>query len=408
MIDRIALLLGVMAAVIWSEPVAAQLLPRTPPPLIFKNPMVFYVARGAPDACGPDCREWIAAEGDLDRFSLGRLMALLDRLNGRKLPIFFHSPGGSLPHGLAMGRLIRERGLTTGVSQSVPQECATVRDDTCKLLKTSGLTLNAELHGVARCSSACVMALIGGRERLVPPGAEIGVHLPGVFRRRPDGSRVAEAEVNRASANKIFDDSVAKIQKHIRDMEIEGGLFHAIERTPYESISRLSRDEIAAFGIDPRPLIESRWAFVQIPGSNSFIGKFMTERRAKQGTYRSRMVRLSCGGPRRVALAYGREALEAARDAVPNAVFVIGGAYLNVSQQPAAIMNNPFQAGANFHFNSENTPTEMLEESARDKTITLFESDPGMPMAPPWTSKLSTEGLADALKKMKAWCAAPN
>ena len=32
----------------------------TPPPI------VFYLAKGEADACGPGCNEWIAAEGQID------------------------------------------------------------------------------------------------------------------------------------------------------------------------------------------------------------------------------------------------------------------------------------------------------------------------------------------------------
>jgi hypothetical protein len=59
-------------------------------------PVVFYVAKGEPNACGPGCREWIAAEGTFDRDAPQRLRALLNRLGQRKLPIYFHSPGGSI------------------------------------------------------------------------------------------------------------------------------------------------------------------------------------------------------------------------------------------------------------------------------------------------------------------------
>src|SRR6187455_126395 len=49
--------------------------------------MIFYVVRGAADACGAGCSEWIAAEGVVQWDSYKRLLALLDRLAGRKLPV---------------------------------------------------------------------------------------------------------------------------------------------------------------------------------------------------------------------------------------------------------------------------------------------------------------------------------
>jgi hypothetical protein len=54
--------------------VAAQTLPdpaRTPPARedAIKHPMVFFDAHGGPNACGPGCSEWIAAEGEIDQGS---------------------------------------------------------------------------------------------------------------------------------------------------------------------------------------------------------------------------------------------------------------------------------------------------------------------------------------------------
>jgi hypothetical protein len=40
-------------------------------------PIVFYVAKGDPNACGPGCREWIVAEGTIDRDAPARLRGLL-------------------------------------------------------------------------------------------------------------------------------------------------------------------------------------------------------------------------------------------------------------------------------------------------------------------------------------------
>lgn len=410
MLFRIGLLLVlVLAGALPSGELAAQLLPRTPPTPWVKNPMVFYPVRGAPDACGPGCGEWIAAEGDFDPFTIGRLIALLGRLNGRKLPIFFDSPGGSLSHALALGRLIRERGLTTGVSRTVVQECATVNRDTCKLLKSSGLTLNGDLHSLAPCVSACVFALISGRERLVPPGAQVGVHSPTIVRRRPDGTEVAAAEVNAASANKVFDDAMVKGHKHIRDMGIGEGLFEAIERTPYEDVHILSRDELAAFGIDTRPTIETRWTLIQTVTGSVFVGKFLTERRAgSETTFRSRLIRFACGKDRRVILGYGRESF-GPKDAIPTSpVFEIGGAFFDLSQTAATDFSNPFYSDTRFSMSSETVPLEKLDASAADDAIRLFESSSSAPMQAPLVTKLSTEGLADALGKMKARCYAKN
>src|SRR5438105_4972132 len=55
--------------------------------------MIFYVAHGAADACGPGCSDWIAAEGTVQWDSHKRLFNILDRNAGRKLPVIYHDLG---------------------------------------------------------------------------------------------------------------------------------------------------------------------------------------------------------------------------------------------------------------------------------------------------------------------------
>src|ERR1043166_5490399 len=76
----------------------AQAQPRQPSsvrPERASTAIVFYLAKGAPDACGPGCSEWIAAEGPVDGQAALRLRALLSRLPNTRLPGFFHLTGGS-------------------------------------------------------------------------------------------------------------------------------------------------------------------------------------------------------------------------------------------------------------------------------------------------------------------------
>jgi hypothetical protein len=86
-----------------------------------KSPFQIYVAKGEANACGEGCSEWIAVEGHFDGGAGGRMRAFLKRHGARKLPIYFHSPGGDGGAGMAIGRLLRERGVTAGVGTTVPR-----------------------------------------------------------------------------------------------------------------------------------------------------------------------------------------------------------------------------------------------------------------------------------------------
>jgi hypothetical protein len=142
-------ILGVVAAAAFAVPATAAPQPKEPQPNEVWLPMVFYVAKGEPNACGPGCREWIVAEGAIDRDAPVRLRALLNRLGQRKLPIYFHSPGGSVDGGLAIGRLMRERRMTAGVGRTIPRGCdpLQVHEATCDDVKRTGRRLAT--HGLA-------------------------------------------------------------------------------------------------------------------------------------------------------------------------------------------------------------------------------------------------------------------
>src|SRR5215470_2325820 len=111
-------------------------------------PMVFYLAKGEPDSCGPGCSEWIAAEGRIDESSAQRLRALLFRMGKHKLPIFFHSTGGVGRTATEIGRLLREREMTAGVYQTIPASCGGAGAQACRALKQSGQVLPAALRNI--------------------------------------------------------------------------------------------------------------------------------------------------------------------------------------------------------------------------------------------------------------------
>src|SRR5262245_65789191 len=88
------------------------------------EPMIFFVAKGAPNACGPGCSEWIAAEGYFDAGAPERLRAVLARAGNRNLPIYLQSPGGFIDEAMVIGRFLREHQMTAGVARTIPDACA--------------------------------------------------------------------------------------------------------------------------------------------------------------------------------------------------------------------------------------------------------------------------------------------
>jgi hypothetical protein len=203
-------------------------------------PIAFYVAKGEPDECGPGCREWIVAEGLIDREAPQRLRALLGRLGQRKLPIYFHSPGGSVEGGLAIGRLLRERRLTAGVARTIPLGCDPTKEheDTCDIVKRSGKELVAEFRTARTlCNSSCVYALIGAAEREVAAGARIGVHEMAVGKYDERGAPVSldRKTLSREQMNQLRAEEV-RLERYIGEMGIDRALFDAAAQIGNERI----------------------------------------------------------------------------------------------------------------------------------------------------------------------------
>lgn len=80
-----------------------------------RQALTFFVARGPEDSCGPGCRDWIAADGQFDEGSAARFRAFLARVKPGRLPVFFNSNGGLQEEAMAIGRILRERGMRAGV-----------------------------------------------------------------------------------------------------------------------------------------------------------------------------------------------------------------------------------------------------------------------------------------------------
>jgi hypothetical protein len=257
---------------------AQQATPATPP-------MQFRIMRGAGD-CEPNCPEWIAAQGEIKADTQQKLRRMIQSLKGRKLPIMLHSPGGHVDSGLAMGRMIREAGLTTAIgTSSLPSPCAP-KDTACLTSRRKG-PLKGQFNLVrAYCASACTFMLAGGTKRVVHPTARLGVHQmtfmvtpQRIYRRyriqyrivngrKVEVSRTLISErvvtVGKAKQAKTPEREYAKLNQHFQKMGI-GPSFGEMTRTtsaqsmrfltPEEkrdtSIATDTADLITALGFDP-------------------------------------------------------------------------------------------------------------------------------------------------------------
>jgi hypothetical protein len=205
----------------------AQTLQR-PPIGGFGSPpdaMIFYIAHGAPGACGQGCSEWIATEGTVQWDTFKRLLAILDRQAGRKLPVIIHAWGESnLNVATSLGRILRDRGLDTTAGTTEVEACNEKTEAECFALKRPGGPLDAKVNlAEARCELACVLMLAGGVHRSLAPGTKMilsGMTIrnrlaPNVSDERREGLTVRFGE---------------QFRMYLRDMGVEPELLDIIDK----------------------------------------------------------------------------------------------------------------------------------------------------------------------------------
>jgi hypothetical protein len=160
--------------------------------------MIFYLAHGEPGACGSDCSDWIAAEGSVQWDTFKRLLAVIDRLGNRKLPIVLNDWGdGNLNVAVTLGKIIREHGLDVSAGTTVVADCAKATDAECLALKRGGKPLDAGIDSSAvECDMICVLVMAGGVHRTLPADAKVVIGSMQISNRlAPNVSEEGRAEL---------------------------------------------------------------------------------------------------------------------------------------------------------------------------------------------------------------------
>jgi hypothetical protein len=366
-------------------------------------PMIFYLAKGENGACGTDCNEWIAAEGQIETGSAQQLRSFVARLGKRKLPIFFHSPGGNVTASMAIGRLLRERDMTAGVSETVPVGCVGTSEQACRALKQSGFVLPATLRNVSACNSACVFALIGAKVRYVPPGARLGVHSSKVVIFRLDGGKLNASSKQIASLQRTrLAELNVDTRRYVQEMKVDVRLFDLAAKIPHEDVHYLTREEIVGFGIDPRGASEARWIAAEALPHRLWAMKFFVESSGEgKHELRSNMIRMECAGPRYAKLAFFRGLgtdvsgvrrtleLSMAERKIP----LSGGLFFKV---------DAIESGTSFELWSAELPLDLIEAAGARDQVEIREIDATHEAAR--VTRLSTAGLAQAVGALRERC----
>ena len=201
-------------------------------------------------ACQPNCPEWISAEGIITRGAALAFAKVLADLGGRRLPLLVSSHGGSVSDALAMGELIRAKGIAVAVARTLIADCPERARD-CPNAHGQAIV------GGAFCASACPLILAGGVERLVGPVPQVGVHQITTLMKEIEG--VEHLTTIRKFYEQDWIDE--KVRDYLTAMGIGDPVMGLLRKTPAASIRWLSLSEIAAshlatLALDPaRPIL---------------------------------------------------------------------------------------------------------------------------------------------------------
>lgn len=224
------------------------------------------LVRMADAECEPACPEWVAIEGKIGTGSADELKAVLAETAKRKLPVFVDSGGGSVPEAMAMGRLIRARGLDVVVTRTELVACAR-NDQACKKRINGGRALGRAHAPGAICASSCGFLLASGARRFVGKSTLVGVHQITSFQtyqkvyrqyevqRAYRGGRIVE--IDRRVVSETFgakktvqtatnDETYVRIRKYFNEMGIDDSIMPLLISSPPKGMHWLTDAELKA------------------------------------------------------------------------------------------------------------------------------------------------------------------
>src|ERR1700682_1715127 len=387
-------LILVVALALICGPASAAPGVRSAPGELPAPPMVVYVVKGAPDACGRGCDSWIAAEGQIDAAAAPRFRNFLTRVRARTLPIYFSSPGGNLDQALAMGAMLRERPVVARVARTVVKECGfeAQNGDACLKLKQSGRELHGDLwtRG-AMCSSACPYLILGAATREIAPDTVLAVHSPKVVVHFSAGAPTQQMRA--AATERGLERADRMLSSYVSRMGAESALLNLAKTVKFESMHILTREEIARFGIDRRAFVETPWTFES--NGRSMVRKVAVAK-SDTGSYRTLQWRLFCFTAAQFELDFQRQ-IPAASTFSAVSISSGGPTPLRFNFPPAQPQG--FEV---WGLRMTKASVQSLADLPQfDFTETTFAPD-GRGLVHP--GKFSTEGLAGALDSLLATC----
>jgi hypothetical protein len=346
-----------------------------------QRPLMFFVAKGGPNACGPHCSTWIAADGMIDPDAAPRFRAFLDQPGRRGLPVFFSSPGGSTRQAVAIGLMLREYRMRAGVARTVPDSCRAM-GEACRRIAQSKPEHAARLVTAgARCVSGCVYALLGASVRQVAHDAEIGIHSV-----RYVGALRGRASRSPPSSDIVYDG----LRTYVAEMGADPSLIDVAAKISPDRMHWLSRAEIERFGVETHGYYETRWTAHREITERFVVLKSWT-REGRNGAYYTTVMRMGCSNSVGYLLTYRSELPSEASDGIQVRLATAGDG-LRLTRLPAETDGAVWYAAIE---------RDTMQRTAMGRSLAISESRGA---AETRTFELSTAGLSDALGRLRQHC----
>jgi hypothetical protein len=254
-------------------------------------PMRVVVVRNNIGGCEPRCPQWISAEGQIMPNTPSVFKKALAGMGDLKLPVIITSPGGDVDAALAIGEMIRKRGLDVAVGGTYFGGCAPL-DKKCKLPKEQkGVYRGFIISGQGFCTSACPLILASGAHRFGDASNYIGVHqISRVIARERiryyERYRIVKGKKQIVSrkvvsrkpmksyvSTKLDKKLEKKLLAYLKRMGVDKSLLALLDRAPPSSMYRLMGDELRTTRLitDVEPgahLAESRVCAATPPPAN--------------------------------------------------------------------------------------------------------------------------------------------
>lgn len=133
-----------------------------------EQPMNFVLVEKKSCAGKSGCPRWLAGEGSFQADTPARLEEALQKLDGKTVPLFLNSPGGSYESAMEVGHLLAAHQIPVTVKTTRYPDCTEIYMLCRQVEGRKSIALGKASEDNARCDFACVFALAAGKTRSVP------------------------------------------------------------------------------------------------------------------------------------------------------------------------------------------------------------------------------------------------